>query len=241
MFGQAIDFLSGKIGKFGDSAAQFAKNISVEGMQKGWDTYMKQSPEELANVARANMQRKNTILSNLNMNKIEEAYAVADKTNADYVTEYSKLKGALNAGNISEAKSVANNISKRFQDNKYLEYLNEAESKTTNFKQQIKKVPVNDIKNKSINDIEQKIAQNKIAQKFTTKEQQEWLANKAYSARGALPHHYFNSGNSKTNQVRAAVSGGIYMGGSMVVRGLQGGNPVTNEYGERDIAGIPFI
>lgn len=56
-----------------------------------------------------------------------------------------------------------------------------------------------------------------------------------------MPHHYFNSGNSKTNQVRAAVSGGIYMGGSMVVRGLQGGNPVTNEYGERDIAGIPFI
>ena len=35
-----------------------AKNISVKGLQNGWNTYIKQSPEELANIARQTMQRK---------------------------------------------------------------------------------------------------------------------------------------------------------------------------------------
>ena len=216
-----LDFLSGKIGKFGDSAAQFAKNISVEGMQNGWNTYIKRSPEELAQIARNNMLRKNTVMSNLDIGEFDKMYNAADKSNIDFSTELDKFKGALNASNVDEAKSVAETISKRFQDNKYLEYLNDVEKKynAKKTKQKLQKTP---IINNFIDD-------------------GEWLAEKAYRLDPKGIPAYFTTADKKTNRIRAGVVGAGYAGGAMVVRGLQGGNPVTNEYGERDIAGIPFI
>lgn len=236
---QAIDFLTGKLGSFGDSAAQFAKNISVDGLQKSWDTYMVQSPEELANVARETMKRNNTVISNLNMNAFDNAYAAADKSNAEYVTELNKLKGTINAGNMDEATNIAKNISERFQDGEYLKLLQEAEEKTNSFNSIIDSRDSDVIRRIKINDAKQKISENKLANQFLKDKDQEKLAEGAYKLQGLK--QYYNSGDAKTNQVRMAVTGGGYLGGSMVVRGLQGGNPITNEYGERDIAGIPFI
>lgn len=224
-----------------DYISGVAKNISVEGMQKGWNTYMVQSSDELANVARTTMQRKNTVISNLNMSDFEKMYATADRSNAEYIKELNKLKSNLNSGNIAEAKTVATSISERFQDGAYLKLLQQAEGKHGNIAQQISSVPSELIKGKYVKDVKGKISENKIIDNFTTSEQQEKLATLAYRTQGKMPQHYFNSGDKKTNQIRAGVAGGAYLGGSMVVRGLQGGTPLTNEYGERDVAGIPFI
>ena len=101
-----------------DYISGVAKNISVEGIQKGWDTYIKRSPEELADIARATMQRKNTVINNLDINKFDEYFAAADQSNAEFVKEFNKLRGNLDSGNIEEAKSVATSISERFQDGK---------------------------------------------------------------------------------------------------------------------------
>lgn len=231
---QAVDFLTGKLGKFGDSAAQFAKNISVEGLQRGWDTYMVQSPAELARVAKDTMQRKNTVISNLDMKKLEEAYTSAEKS-SEYITAFNNLKNNLNSGNIEEAKIIATSISERFQDGAYLKLLQEAEGKHASNMAYYDSLGVAGIKEefKLGFDIPEK------AKRFVTDKQQDKIANMAYKLQGKK--QYFNSGDIKTNQVRAGVVGGAYLGGSMVVRGLQGGNPITNEYGERDIAGIPFI
>ena len=68
-----------------------------------------------------------------------------------------------------------------------------------------------------------------------------WLAEKAYSLNPRSIPAYFTTADKKKNKIRAGVTAGAYMGGSMVVRGLQGGGITTNEYGERDIVGIPFI
>lgn len=218
-----------------------AKNATLENAQKGWNTYVKQSPEELARVARKTMQRENTIMSNLDMNTLENWYSAADKSNADYVTEFNKLKGALKSGNTDEAKAVATSISERFQDGKYLELLQGAESKKLNFEQQIDAAPSESIKRKYIKDTKEKIAKNKIANNYLTSEQQEKIASLAYSAKGKFPQNYFNSGNAKTNQIRVGLAAGTYMGAMTTARIVHGGGLTTDEYGERDIVGIPFI
>lgn len=224
-----------------NKAKNIINNLTVENMDKWWKTNMVQSSDELANVARASMLRKNTILSNLNMDDFEKAYnSAADKTNADFVKEFNNLKNNLNAGNIDEAKSVATSISERFQDGAYLKLLQEAENKTNVVKTRIDSMDAETIKRVSTGSIKEKIAKNKKLNNIITDEQQDKIADIAYKLQGKK--QYFNKPNDpKTNQIRAGVAAGTYMGGSMVVRGLQGGNPVTNEYGERDIAGIPFI
>ena len=116
-----------------DYISNLAKNISVEGIQKGWNTYMVQSSDELANVARASMQRKNTVMNNLNMDDFNKYYNSADKSNAEFVTELNKLKTNLEYKNTDEAKTIATSISERFQDSKYLDLLNDAENNYKKF------------------------------------------------------------------------------------------------------------
>ena len=246
----ATDFLRGKIGKFGDSALTYAKNISkgakeltVEDLQNKWDTYIKQSPDELANIARRSMERKNTILSNLNMDEFQSNFNnSASRTNAEYASAYNSLKQKISSGNAEGAKEIASDISDRFGDGKYLDFLIDAEAKQISIGEQIKTATPNMIKSKYIKDMKDKIGENKIANNFLDDKSKEWAAKKAYDLQAVRhPQYYFSTDDKKTNRIRAGVVGGTYLGSSMVVRGIQGGSPITNEYGERDIAGIPFI
>ena len=215
-----------------------AKNISVKGLQDGWNTYIVQSPEELANVARKSMHRKNTLKSNLDLDAIDSQFTKADKSNAEYVASFDKLKEKLNnldEDNLAEAKTMAQTISDRFNDGKYLELLKEAENDYHARKISLDSYDKNMIESKYIAGIRLP----KPVKKFITDDQETWIGDKAYKIQGIKG--YFNTDDAKTNQIRGAFWGGTYLGTSMVVRGLQGGNPITNEYGERDIAGIPFI
>jgi hypothetical protein len=218
-----------------DYISSLAKNISVEGLRNGWNTYIKQSPEELANVARATMQRKNTILSNLDLNEFDKIYSAADKSNADYIEQFNKLRGALNSGNTDEAKSIATTISERFQDGAYLKLLQNAENVTNSIAQQIEKIPSDVINTRFKKDF--KIPEK--AKRFVTDEQEEKIANMAYRLQGKK--QYFNTGDAKTNQIRAGVAAGTYMGAMTTARLVHGGSLTINEYGVRDIVGIPFI
>lgn len=222
-----------------DYISNIAKNISVEGMQKGWDTYITRSPEELANVARASMQRQNTILSNLEIDKMNNLFASVDKSNADLVKETSKLQNAISVGNSNEAMSIANNINDRFQDNKFLNLLTDAEGKYNTIRQQIEEAPSELIKGKFVKDTKEKLTNNKFINNFI--DDGEKLAGLAYNLNPRGIPAYFATDDPKKNRIRTGVAAGAYMGSSMIVRGIQGGNPITNEYGERDIAGIPFI
>ncbi len=212
-----------------------AKNITKEGLQNGWDTYVKQSPEELANVARATMQRKNTVISNLNLDDFDKIYNAADKSNADYIKEFNKLRGALNSGNTDEAKTVATSISERFQDGAYLKLLQDAETKRSNDIAYYNSLGADGIKEEFKTGF--KIPEK--AKGFVTDEQQDKIADMFYKLQGKK--QYFNTGDPKTNQIRAGVAAGTYMGAMTTARLVHGGGLTTNEYGERDIVGIPFI
>ena len=222
-----------------NKAKDVINNFSVEGTLNWAKTNLGRSPEELADVARATMQRKNTVISNLNMNDISKAYDVADKSNAEYVMEFNRLKSVLETGNSDEAMSIANNISERFGDKSYLQYLQEAEGKYNKKRDFFESSDAETIRSVFINETKAKAVGNKIIGNFT--DDGEWLANKAYTLNPRGIPAYFTTSDKKKNRIRAGAAAGVYAGSSMIVRGLQGGNPITNEYGERDIAGIPFI
>lgn len=221
-----------------DYISSLAKNISVEGLQNGWNTYIKQSPEELANVARKTMERKNTIL-NSNPDLLDEINKVMagskNISDKEYSSAVNNIKNNLSNNNTKEANNIAKSIEERFQDGAYLKLLQEAEGKTNIIEKQIQEAPKELIMGKFKKDF-------KIPEKvkgFVTDEQQEKIANMAYKLQGKK--QYFNSGDVKTNQIRAGVAVGTYMGAMTTARLIHGGTPITNEYGERDIVGIPFI
>lgn len=219
-----------------------AKNISVEGLQNGWNTYIKQSPEELANVARKTMERKNTIL-NSNPDLLDEINKVMagskNIANKEYSSAVNNLKEAL-SNNKEEASNIAKSIEERFQDGSYIKMLQEAEAKRLNMSKAYSTVPARGIENKFKAETKEKLANNKIIKNFTTEKQQEKIADMAYKLQGKK--QYFNKPNdAKTNQIRAGVAVGTYMGAMTTARLIHGGTPITNEYGERDIVGIPFI
>ena len=86
----------------------------------------------------------------------------------------------------------------------------------------------------------EKWLQKDIQADYVIDEQQEKIANAAYKLQGKK--QYFNKPNDpKTNQIRAGVAVGAYMGTMTTARLIHGGTPITNEYGERNIVGIPFI
>ena len=221
-----------------DYISNLAKNISVEGLQNGWNTYVKQSPEELANIARKTMQRKNTVMSNLDINEFDKIFSSASKTDA-YTTEFNKLRANLNSGNIEEAKTIATTISERFQDGAYLKLLQEAEGKTNKKKALIDSLDSETIKGISVEDTKEKIRKNKIASNFI--EDGESIANFVYKHNPKNIPKYFKTSDPKKNRIRAGVAAGVYMGTMTTARLVHGGTPITNEYGERNIVGIPFI
>lgn len=232
IFSKSWDYISG-----------VAKNISVQGLQDSWNTYMIQSPDELLKVTRDSMLRKNTVTSNLDMQQFENVFSKSsNKADANYVSSFSSLKQKINANKIDEAMEIASSINDRFGDKDYLDYLQQAVDNKNKFDAGINNAYQNNpnaLRAQFIEDTKDKIRGNKIISNFADENTEEWLANKAYQLHGKKG--YFTTDDKKTNLVRAGVVGGAYMGGSMVVRGLQGGNPITNEYGERDVAGIPFI
>lgn len=218
-----------------------AKKVSVEGLQNGWNTYIKQSPEELANVARQAMERKNTLLSNIDLNEVDKVMAGSKNiANKEYSSAVNNLKGALSNNNKEEASNIAKSIEERFQDGSYIKMLQEAEAKRLNMSETYSTVPARGIENKFKAETKEKLANNKIINNFTTEKQQEKIADMVYKLQGKK--EYFNKPNdAKTNQIRTGVAVGTYMGAMTTARLIHGGTPTTNEYGERDIVGIPFI
>lgn len=85
----------------------------------------------------------------------------------------------------------------------------------------------------------QKIFESQAKQDTGEKSLKEMMGNINYYAN--IPKAYFNPADPKvrSDRIKAAVGGyaGVAIGG----RVLQGGTLTTNEYGERDIAGIPFV
>lgn len=215
-----------------------AKNISVDSLQAGWNKYMVRGDEELARAVSKTQTKKISAFDFINKDALDGIYRGMDQS-VENASAYKDLTNAIKAGNITEAKDIAE---KRFQDSKFLEYLMEAEDKKVAKVNAMSNAKPSMIIGSQIESTKEKIDNFSIlgfkpGNALLTEEQQEKLAKGSLKFKG----NYFNSGDTKTNQIRAGVVGGAYLGAATINRVAQGGSPITNEYGERDIVGIPFI
>ena len=219
-----------------------AKNITAESLEAGWKKYMVRGDEELAKAVSNSQIKKVSAFDFIKQDDIDNIYKGISNPSEEISSAYNDLSDAIKSKNITNAKDIAE---KRFQDTKFLEYLMEAEDKKTKkingIKTMVETMPEN-INAKYIKDAKDTIKDFSV---FGYKPGEALLGDKGREnlakARMKTKGNYFNSGDTKTNQIRAGVVGGTYLGVSTIGRIAQGGSPITNEYGERDIVGIPFI
>ena len=211
-------------------AKEIASGVSKESAQKWWNDYMVQSSDELSSAGRDLLQATNTLKRRVDMKGLDDHFSRLNSKDADAISNYSRLKQEIKAGNIDEAKKIAN----RFEDKKFMEFLTDAEDDLNNYKNYFDGLEPNEVRSAFISEFEVPKPLKKIIG-----DKEETIADFAYKTQAK--RRYFSTDDPKVNRTRMGVVGGAYAGGAMVVRGIQGGNPITNEYGERDIAGIPLI
>lgn len=215
-----------------------AKNITVENLQAGWDKHMVRGESELARAVSKTQTKKISAFDFIKQDELDSFYKGMDNTE-EVASAYKDLTNALKSRNLTEVKDIAE---KRFQDSKFLEYLMDAEDKKVARVNAMSKAKPNMILGSQIESTKEKIDNFSVfgykpGNALLTENQRESIARGTMKFKG----NYFDSGDTKTNQIRMGVVGGAYMGAATIGRIAQGGSPVTNEYGERDIVGIPFI
>ncbi len=198
-------------------------------------SYLKQSDEELMMAARKKLIKKDNVMNYVKKSDIEARISgnVLERENKEYLNDASKLLKSIDAKDIGRANEIAQDISKKYDDNRFYEYLQDAEGEKAKHKNFIETTRNPD------NIFMSKVKTPKALDNFIDETDKDKLKGLAYRANGL--GQYFNSGDIKTNQKRLGTVAGGYMGAAAGVRLLKGGGLTENEYGQRDIVGVPLI
>lgn len=219
--------------------ASKAKNVDYNGIYTDIRQAIKQTDEELAEVAKASLMKQMTGDLKVPPSMLQE---VAQKTGVNdpgFTRAVNNLSVAMKKKDLSEAHRIASAIDMQYQPGQktfqdlviqadielknsmsIIEGLNPKETASIWKDQFADKLP-NQVKN------------------FTTPNDRQKIAELGYRIQGAKK--YFATDDPSINKKRLGTVAGGYMAVTSGMRIINGGTPLTNEYGERDIAGIPFI
>jgi hypothetical protein len=235
-----------KIGDILNSTMEVAKNISSKaksvdysGIYADVSTAIKQTDEELANVARASLMKQMTGDVRVPASQLQEVARNTGINDVGFTRAVNNLSSAMKKQDLSEAHRIAGEIDRQYQPGQktFQDLVIKADIEVQNILQDMQSADPGQIKRVWENQIIEKIP--KPISNFTTDKNQETIAHFAYRAQGAKK--YFSTDDPSINQKRLGVVAGGYVAATSGMRIINGGTPLTNEYGERDIAGIPFI
>lgn len=226
------------LGSFGEAAQDIGKRISKFKPADFYATYLKQDGAELANVARETMKKNLDASSMVNRTHLQDFINNSPnsiKGDRDYINATKGLIKSLDSKDMEQANDIARKISDNYKENSYLDLLKGAENKKSSLLESY-----NSMNEEDIADVfREKIKTPKSLDNFMDDTDKEKVKGLAYSLQGKKK--YFSSDNVKTNKVRAGVAAGVYAGTMTTARLAHGGSLTENEYGERDIVGIPFV
>lgn len=226
----------GALGKFGDTIEDVSSRIAKFSVGDFYNKYLVQTDDEIANVARKSLTKKTNASSMVDRDALlTQMNASTHSANKDYTSATSNLMKSLDNKDMEGANAIAKDISEKYKENKFLDELKKAETKkqkTVEYLQGASSSKIEDI-------YSDKVKIPKAFENFLDESDEQYVKSKAYELQGKKG--YFNSKDKKVNRVRAGVVAGAYMTGMTTARLSHGGNLVENEYGERDIVGIPFI
>jgi hypothetical protein len=234
--GNAID----SVMDVANNIASKAKSVDYNGIYTDLKEVIKQTDEELANVAKGTLLKNITGDSRVPISRIQETAKNAGVNDVAFTRAVNNLSSAMKKQDLSEAHKIAREIDSQYQPGKktFQDLVIEADIKMDRAKTTLENADPATVKRAWKNNFKKKIPDS--VKKFTTDSNQESIANMHYNyIQGAKK--YFATDDPEVNQKRLGVVAGGYVAATSGMRIINGGTPLTNEYGESDIAGIPFI
>ena len=233
--GDAFDSIMGVAGNM----ASKVKSVDYSGIYADLKDAVKQTDEELAGVARETILKQITGDSKVPISRIQDVARNTGVNDVAFTRAVNNLSMAMKKQDLSEAHRIAGEIDKQYQPGKktFQDLVIEADIKVDRAKTLLENADPATVKRVWNNDFTKKIPGP--VKNFTTANNQEKIASAFYHLQGAKK--YFSTDDPSINQKRLGVVAGGYVAATSGMRIISGGTPLTNEYGERDIAGIPFI
>lgn len=232
----------GVLGGFGDTIKDVSRNITKAGIKDGFNTYIKQSGDELADAARKTLSSQLNAADMIKKSDVENLINTSSKTiegNPDYINQTGKLLKSLESKDMERFEEIANNLanSKSYEDSGYLDLLLKANTEVKSKRDRLDTINSEAIKGIYKSKFAEKLP--KGLDKYISEGQKDKVTGVAYHLNAKKK--YFATDDPKTNQIRVGAAATAYMGTMTGARLLNGGGLTENEYGERDIVGIPFI
>ena len=222
-----------------ENIASKVKSVDYSGIYEDIKEVMKQTDEELANVARATLIKSVTGDTKVPSSKIQEVARNTGINDVGFTRAVNNLSSAMKKQDLSEAHRIASEIDKQYQSGEktFQDLVIKASIGIENTLSKMQNADAGTIEKVWKTEFKKKIP--KSISNFTTKGNQDTISKIAYQVQGAKK--YFATDDPSINQKRLGVVAGGYVAATSGMRIISGGTPLTNEYGERDIAGIPFI
>jgi hypothetical protein len=232
------DALDGILGVAGNISSK-VKSVDYNGIYQDVMSAVKQTDEELANVARGTLMKSITGETKVPASVIQEAAKNTGVNDVGFTRAVNNLSSAMKKQDLSEAHRIATEIDSQYQPGKktFQDLVIKASMAVDSTLESMQNASPEMIRRGWENQFMTKIPAP--IKNFTTDKNQETIAKAAYHVQGA--RKYFSTDNPAINQKRLGVVAGGYVAATSGMRIINGGTPFTNEYGERDIAGIPFI
>ena len=243
LFKQNIDDISESATKVKDGQS---KNI----VNEFFDSLSVDNDERLRHIAGTLKRRQNLVIDETALKGKVENFTKLYGNDTDKMNSLNKLKTILNNGDIDRAieqASVVDSYISGADNEKFTHFLMDASNDLKIRRQAVDNVlEDNSTKSSLIDAYKSEIYDNSGIGKIVNKSKiitpeekamiRDSVANKYFN-----PIDYFTHPDAKIRKARRVAAVGTYATGAMVTRKLQGGTLTKNEYGEKDIAGIPII
>ena len=215
------------------------KNVDYSGIYADLKVVVKQTDEELAGVAKETLLKQITGDSRVPISRIQDVARSTGVNDVGFTRAVNNLSMAMKKKDLSEAHKIASEIDKQYQPGQktFQDLVIEADIKMDRAKSLLEGADSATVKRAWESNFKKKIPNS--VKNFTTDANRDKIASAMYRAQGAKK--YFATDDPSINQKRLGVVAGGYIAATSGMRIINGGTPLTNEYGERDIAGIPFI
>jgi hypothetical protein len=233
--GDAFDSIMGVAGNISSKV----KSVDYSGIYEDLKVAIKQTDEELAGVAKETLLKQMTA-DKASLNRIQDVARNTGVNDAGFTRAVNNLSAAMKKKDLSEAHRIASEIDTKYQPGQktFQDLVIEADIKLDKRKALLEGADPATVRRAWENNFKKNIPDP--IKNFTTNANRDKLTSFHYNyIQGAKK--YFATDDPSINQKRLGVVAGGYVAATSGMRIINGGTPLTNEYGESDIAGIPFI
>ena len=243
MFKQNIDDIA-------ETAEKAKKGLTKDTVNNFFDSLKVGDDERLRHIAGTLKRKQNLEIDETALKSKVENFTKLYGNDTDKMNSLNKMKTILNNGDIDKAieqASIVDSYISGTDNEKFTHFLIDASNDLKIRRQAIDNIlEDNSTKSFLIDAYKSEIYDNSGIGKLINKSkiitsEEKTVIRDSVTNKYFNPIDYFTHPDAKVRNTRRVAAVGTYATSAMVTRKLQGGTLTKNEYGERDIAGIPLI